>query len=138
MAARYLALVVGLALSSGCVAVPLTTTSAKAAGLGGRWTGSWRSGPISGSFALQLARTSDDRLTATAVWHGLPTVRREFTGTLVDGQLMLGDPKSEGLALNGQGFGVGGFSLGLDLVGPYALLVDGRRLEGTVKVSKVD
>ena len=138
VAARSLALIVALSLCSGCVAVPLTAGSSKTAGLGGRWTGSWRSGPVRGNFALQLARGSGDRLTATAVWHGLPTVQRQFAGTLVDGQLILGDPKSEGLTLNGQGLGVGGFSLGLDLVGPYVLLVDGRRLEGTVKASKSD
>jgi hypothetical protein len=67
--ARYLALIVALSLSSGCVqTVPLTTTSPEAAGLAGRWTGSWRSGATSGNFALQLARGSGDRLTATAVW----------------------------------------------------------------------
>jgi hypothetical protein len=144
-AARYLALIVALSLSSGCVqTVPLTTTSPEAAALAGRWTGSWRSGAIVGKFALQLARGSGDRLTATAVWHGLPTVRREFTGTLDDGQLILGDPKTEGLALTAQVRGVGGFSLGkvlgkgLDLVGPYALLVDGQPLTGTVDVSKDD
>lgn len=135
-AARYLALVVALWLSFGCVTVPLTTGGSKATDLAGRWTGSWRSGPVSGSFALQLARDSGDRLTATAVWYGLPTARREFSGTLADGQLILGDPKTEGLALSGQGLGVGGFSVGLDLVGSYALLVDGRHLAGTVKVSK--
>ena len=138
-AARYLALIVALSLVSGCVqAIPLTATSPKAAGLAGRWTGSWRSGAASGNFALQLARGSGDRLTATAVWHGLPTVRREFTGILADGQLILGDPKTEGLALTAQGRGVAGFSLGLDLVGPYTLIVDGRPLAGTVDVSKRD
>jgi hypothetical protein len=140
-AARYLALIVALSLSSGCVhTVPLTTTSPEAAGLVGRWTGSWRSGAISGKFALQLAPGSGDRLTATAVWLGLPTVRREFTGILANGQLILGDPKTEGLALTAQRRGVGGFSLGrgLDLVGPYALLVDRRPLAGTVDVSRDD
>ena len=139
IAARSLALIVALSLASGCVqTVPLTATSPKAAGLAGNWAGSWRSGATSGNFALELARGSGDRLTATAVWHGLPTVRREFTGTLADGQLILGDPKTEGLALTAQGRGVGGFALGLDLVGPYALLVDGRPLAGTVDVSKRD
>jgi hypothetical protein len=144
-AARYLALIVALSLSSGCAqTVSLTTTSPEAVGLAGRWTGTWRSGAISGNFALQLAQGSGDRLTATAVWYALPTVRREFTGTLADGQLILGDPKTEGLALTAQNRGVGGFSLGklvgkgLDLVGPYALLVDGRPLAGTVDVSKDD
>ena len=144
-AARYLALIVALSLSSGCVqTVPLTTTSPEAAALVGRWTGSWRSGAASSRFTLQIARGSGDRLTATAAWSGLPTVRREFTGTLANDQLILGDPKTEGLALTAQRRGVGGFSLGqvlgtgLDLVGPYALLVDGQPLAGTVDVSKDD
>jgi hypothetical protein len=144
-AARYLALIVALCLSSGCVQTfPLTTTSPEAEGLAGRWTGSWRTGAVAGRFALQLARGSGDRLTATAVWHGLPTVRREFTGTFANGQLILGDPKTEGLALTAQARGVGGFSpgkvlgRGVDLVGPYALLVDGRPFAGTVDVSKDD
>jgi hypothetical protein len=99
---------------------------------------------MSGKFALQLAGGSGDRLTATAVWYGLPTVRRGFTSTLVNGQLILGDPKTEGLALTAQSRGVGGFSpgkvlgMGLNLVGPYALLVDGRPLAGTADVSKDD
>ena len=80
----------------------------------GRWTGSWRSGAISGRFTLQIARGGGDRLTATAVWSGLPTVRREFTGALANGQLILGDPKTDGLALTAQRRGVGGFSLGGD------------------------
>lgn len=144
-AARYLALIVALSLSTGCAqTMPLNTTTPEAAGLAGRWTGSWRSGAVAGKFALQLARGSGDRLTATAVWHGLPTVRREFTGTLANDQLILGDPKTEGLALTAQSRGVGGFSpgkvlgMGLALVGPYALLVDGRPLAGTVDVSKDD
>ena len=144
-AARRLALIVALCLSPGCAqTIPLTTTSPEAAGLAGRWTGSWRSGATSGKVVLQLARGSGDRLTATAVWLALPTVRREFTGTLANDQLILGDPKTEGLALTAQSRGVGGFSLGtmlgkgLDLVGPYALLVDGRPLAGTVDVSKDD
>ena len=142
-AARYLALIVALSLSSGCVqTVPLTTTSPEAAALVGRWTGSWRSGAASRRFTLQIARGSGDRLTATAAWHGMPTVRREFTGTLANDQLILGDPKTEGLALTAQRRGVGGFSLGKvlgkgpDLVGPYALLVEGRPL--AVDVSKDD
>ena len=144
-AARYLALIVALSVSSGCAqTVPLTTTSPEAAALVGRWTGSWRSGAASSRFTLQIARGSGDRLTATAAWSGLPTVRREFTGTLANDQLILGDPKTEGLALTAQHRGVGGFSLGkvlgkgLDLVGPYALLVDGQPLAGTVDVSKDD
>lgn len=144
-AAGYLALIVALSLSSGCVqTVPLTTTSPEAAGLAGRWTGKWRSDAISARFTLQLARGSGDRLTATAVWYGLPTVQRQFTGTLANGQLILGDPKTEGLALTAQSRGVGGFSpgtllgKGLDLVGPYALWVDGGPLAGTVDVSKDD
>lgn len=145
-AARYLALIVALSLSSGCVqTVPLTTTSPEAAALVGRWTGSWRSGAASSRFTLQIARGRGDRLTATAAWSGLPTVRREFTGTLANDQLILGDPKTEGLALTAsQGRGVGGLSLGKvlgkgpDLVGPYAFFVDGRSLAGTVDVSKDD
>ena len=144
-AARYLALIVALSLSSGCVqTVPLTTTSPEAAALVGRWTGTWRSGAASSRFTLQIARGSGDQLTATAAWSGLPTVRREFTGTLANDQLILGDPKTEGLALTAQRRGVGGFSLGKvlgkgpDLVGPYALFVDGRSLAGTVDVSKDD
>ena len=144
-AARYLALIVALSLAAGCAqTAPLTTASPAAAGLAGQWTGTWRNRAISGRFTLQLARGSDDRLTATAVWYGLPTVRREFNGTLAEGQLILGDPKTEGLTLNAQGRGVGGYSLGsvlgkgLSLVGPYALLVDGRPLAGTVDVSKAD
>jgi hypothetical protein len=143
-AAGYLALIVALSLSSGCMqTVPLTTTS-EVAGLAGRWTGSWRSGAMSGKFALQLAGGGGDRLTATAVWYGLPTVRRGFTGTLVNGELILGDPKTEGLALTAQSRGVGGLStgnvlgMGLHLVGPYALLVDGRPLAGTADVSRDD
>ena len=144
-AAGYLALIVALSLSSGCVqTVPLTTASPEAAGLAGRWTGKWRSDAISARFTLQLARGSGDRLTATAVWYGLPTVRREFTGTLANGQLILGDPKTNGLALTAQSRGVGGFSpgtvlgKGLDLVGPFALVVDSGPLAGTVDVSKDD
>ena len=144
-AAGYLALIVALSLSSGCAqTVPLTPASPEAAGLAGRWTGKWRSGPISARFALQLARGNGDRLTATAVWYGLPTVRREFTGTLANEQLILGDPKTDGLALTAQSRGVGGLSLGtmlgmgLDLVGPYTLFIDGQSLTGTVDVSKVD
>ena len=144
-AARYLALIVALSLSSGCMqTAPLTTTSSAAEGLAGRWTGSWRSDAISGKFVLQLARGSGDRLTATAVWYGLPTVRREFTGTLANEQLILGDPKTNGLALTAQSRGVGGLSLGtmlgmgLDLVGPYTLFLDGQSLTGTVDVSKAD
>jgi hypothetical protein len=140
-AARYLALIVALSLSAGCAqTVPLTMTSPEVAGLAGRWTGSWRSGPVAGRFVLQLTRGSGDRLTATAVWHGLPTGRREFTGTLADGQLILGDPKTEGLALTAKRRGVGGFSVwkAVDLVGPYALLADGRPLTGTVDASKDD
>ena len=144
-ASRYLALIVALSLCSGCAqTVPLTTTSSEAADLVGRWTGSWRSGAASSRFTLQIARGSGDRLTATAVWSGLPTVRREFTGAVANGQLILGDPKTDGLALTAQRRGVGGFSLGgilgdsPDLVGPYALLVDGRPLAGTVDVSKAD
>ena len=143
-ASRYLALIVALSLCSGCAqTVPLTTTSSEAANLVGRWTGSWRSGAASSRFTLQIARGRGDRLTATAVWSGL-TVRREFTGALANGQLILGDPKTDGLALTAQRRGVGGFSLGgilgdsPDLVGPYALLVDGRPLAGTVDVSKAD
>ena len=114
----YLALIVALSLSSGCAqTVPLATTGPDAAGLAGRWTGSWRSGAASSKFTLQLARGSDDRLTATAVWYGLPTVRRELTGTLANGQLILGDPKTEGLALTAQRRGVGGYSLGKALEG---------------------
>ena len=138
-AARYLALIVALSLSSGCAqTVPLAASGPDAAGLAGRWTGSWRSGAASSKFTLELARGSGDRLTATAVWYGLPTVRRELTGTLANGQLILGDPKTEGLALTAQRRGVGGFSLGkaLDLVGSYALLIDGRSLAGTVDASK--
>lgn len=144
-AARYLALIVALSLCSGCMqTAPLTTTSPAAEGLAGRWTGSWRSDAISGKFTLQLARGSGNRVTATAVWYGLPTVRRQFTGTLANDQLILGDPKTDGLALTAQARGVGGFSLGmvlgvgLDLVGPYALFVDGQPLTGTVDVSKDD
>ncbi len=140
-AAQYLAVIVALSVSSGCAqTVPLTTTSPDAAGLVGRWTGSWRSAAISGKFVLQLTRGSGDRLTATAVWYGLPAGRREFTGTVANGQLILGDPKTEGLALTAQRRGVGGFSLGkaVGLVGPYALLVDGRPLAGTVDASKDD
>jgi hypothetical protein len=144
-AARYLALIVALSLSSGCVqTVPLTTTSPEAAALVGRWTGTWRSGAASSRFTLQIARGSGDQLTATAAWSGLPTVRREFTGTLANGQLILGHPQTEGLALTAShGRGVGGLSLGkalgkVDLVGPYALFVDGRSLAGTVDVSKDD
>ena len=144
-AARYLALIVALSLSSGCAqTVPLTTTSPEAAVLVGRWTGSWRSGGVSARFTLQIARGSGDRLTATAAWFGLPTVRREFTGTLANDQLIFGDPKTEGLALTAQRRGVGGFSLGTvlgtgpALVGPYALVVDGQPLAGTVDVSKTD
>jgi hypothetical protein len=143
-AAGYLALIVALSLSSGCMqTVPLTTTS-EAAGLAGRWTGSWRSGAMSGKFALQLAGSGGDRLTATAVWYGLPTVRRGFTGTLVNGQLILGDPKTEGLTLTVQSRGVGGLSpgnvlgMGLHLVGPYTLVVDSRPLAGTADVSRDD
>lgn len=143
--ARYLVLIVALSLSSGCVqTVPLTTTSPEAAALVGRWTGSWRSGAASSRFTLRIARGSGDQLTATAAWHGMPTVQREFTATLTDGQLILGHPKTEGLALTAsQGRGVGGLSLGkalgkVDLVGPYALFVDGRTLTGTVDVSKDD
>lgn len=50
--------------------------------------------------------------------------------------------KPEGLSLTAQRRGVGGYSLGkvlgksVDLVGPYALLVEGRPLGGTVTVSK--
>ena len=142
-AARYLALIVALSLSSGCVqTVPLTTTGPDATALVGRWTGSWRSGAASSRFTLQITQGSGDRLTATAAWSGLPTVRREFTGTLANDQLIFGDPKTEGLALTAQRRGVGGYSLdkvlgkGVDLVGPYALLVDGRPLAGTVNVSK--
>jgi len=81
-AARYLALLVALSLSSGCAqTVPLTTTGPDATALVGRWTGSWRSGAASSRFTLQIARDSGDRLTATAAWSGLPTVRRAFTGT---------------------------------------------------------
>ena len=95
-AARYLALIVALSLSSGCAhTVPLTTTSPEAAALVGRWTGSWRSGGVSARFTLQIARGSGDRLTATAAWFGLPTVRREFTGTLANDQLIFGDPKMD-------------------------------------------
>ena len=144
-AARYLTLIVALSLSSGCAqTVPLTTTSPEAAALVGRWIGSWRSGGASARFTLQIARGSGDRLTATAAWFGLPTVRRRFTGTLANDQLIFGDPKTEGLALTAQRRGVGGFSLGtvlgkgLDLVGPYALVVDGQPLTGTVDVSKAD
>ena len=142
-AAGYLALIVALSLSAGCVqTVPLTTTSPEAAGLVGRWTGFWRNPAVYGKLTLQLTRGSGDRLTATAVWYGLPTVRREFTGTLVNGQLILGDPKIEGLTLTAQSRGVGGLSLGkvmgLSLVGPYAVVVDGRPLAGTADVSKDD
>ena len=112
-AAGYLALIVALSLSTGCVqTVPLTTTSPEAASLVGRWTGFWRNPAVYGKLTLQLARDSGDRLTATAVWYGLPTVRREFTGTLVNGQLILGDPKTEGLTLTVQSRGVGGLSPG--------------------------
>ena len=142
-AAGYLALIVALSLSTGCVqTVPLTTTSPEAASLVGRWTGFWRNPAVYGKLTLQLARGSGDRLTATALWYGLPTVRREFTGTLANGQLILGDPKTEGLTLTAQSRGVGGFSLGkvvgLSLVGPYAVVVDGRPLAGTADVSKDD
>src|SRR4030095_801049 len=76
-AARYLALIVALSLCSGCAqTVPLTTTSSEATDLVGRWTGSWRSGAASSRFTLQIARGRGDRLTATAVWSGLPTARR--------------------------------------------------------------
>ncbi len=143
--ARYLALIVALSLSSGCAqTVPLTTASPEAAALVGRWTGSWRSGAVSSRFTLQINRGTGDQLTATAAWYGLPTVRREFAATLANDQLILGDPKTEGLALTAQRRGVGGFSLSTvlgkrpDLVGPYALFVDGRLLEGTVDVSKDD
>lgn len=144
-AARYLALTVALFLASGCMqTAPLTATSPAAGVLAGNWSGAWRNRAISGRFTLQLARGSDDRLTATAVWYGLPTVRRQFTGALADGQLILGDPKTEGLTLNAQGRGVGGYSLGsvlgkgLNLAGPYTLRVDDRPLAGTVEVSKDD
>ena len=145
-AGRYLARIVALSLCSGCAqTVPLTTSSPEAAALPGRWTGSWRSGPVSARFTLQITGSSSDRLTATAEWYGLPTVRREFTGTLANDQLILGDPKTEGLTLTAQRRGVvGGYSLGKilgkgpDLVGAYALLVDGRPLAGTVDVSKDD
>ena len=144
-AARCLALIVALSLSSGCAqTMPLNTTSPEAAGLAGRWTGSWRSGAASSKFTLELARGSGDRLTATAVWYGLPTVRRELTGTLANDQLVLGDPKTEGLVLTAQRRGVGGYSLSKvlgkdpDLVGPFALLVDGRPLAGTVELSKAE
>ena len=144
-AAGYLALIVTLSLAAGCVqTVPLATASPEAASLVGRWTGSWRNPAVTGKFALQLARGSGDRLTATAVWYGLPTVRREFTGTLVNGQLILGDPKTEGLTLTAQSRGVGGFSLGKvvgkgpSLVGPYTVVIDGRPLTGTADVSKDD
>ena len=141
----YLALIVALSLSAGCVqTVPLTTTSREAANLVGRWTGFWRIPAVYGKFTLQLARGSGDRLTATAVWYGLPTVRRECAGTLVGGQLILGDPKTEGLTLTAQTRGVGGFSPGKlvgkgpSLVGPYTVVIDGRTLEGTADVSKDD
>jgi hypothetical protein len=144
-AAGYLALIVALSLSAGCVqTVPLTTASPEAASLVGRWTGSWRNPAVYGKLTLQLARGSGDRLTATVVWYGLPTVRREFTGTLVNGQLILGDPKTEGLTLTAQSRGIGGFSVGtlvgkgVSLVGPYAVVVDGRPLTGTADVSKDD
>jgi len=143
VAARYLALLAVLYLSSGCAqTVPLTTTGSDAVALAGRWTGSWRSGAASSRFVLQIARGSDDRLTATATWSGLPTVRREFTGTLANDQLIFGDPKTEGLTLTAQRRGVGGYSVGKvlgkgpDLVGPFALLLDGRPFAGTVDVSK--
>src|SRR5258705_12677618 len=101
-AAAYLALIVALSLSSGCMqTVPLTTTS-EAAGLAGRWTGSWRSGAMSGKFALQLARGSGDRLTATALWYGLPPGPRAVTRTLDQGPPILRDPEDEGLALTVQ------------------------------------
>jgi len=107
-AAGYLALIVALSLSSGCVqTIPLTPTSPEAAGLAGRWTGKWRSDAVSARFTLELARGSGDRLAATAVWYGLPTVRREFTGTLANGQLILGDPKTNGLTLTDEGHGTG-------------------------------
>lgn len=144
-AARCLALIVAPSLSSGCAqTVPLTTTSPEAASLAGNWTGSWRSAAISGKFVMQLARGSGDRLTASVAWYGLPIVRREFTGTLANGQLILGDPKTEGLALTAQCRGVGGFSPGKvlgkgpDPVGPYARLLDGRPFAGTVEVPRVD
>ena len=143
--ARYVALIATFCLSPGCAqTVPLTMTGPDAVALAGRWLGSWRSGPATSRFVLQIARGSDDRLTATATWSGLPTVRREFTGTLVNDQLILGDPKTEGLTLTAQRRGVGGYSVGKmlgkrpDLVGPYTLIVDGRTLTGTVDVSKDD
>lgn len=135
-----LALSAALALAAGCVeTVGLSASSPEAAGVTGRWTGSWRSGAISGNFALDIARASD-RLMATAVWHGSPTIRREFSGTFADGRLILGDPKTEGLILTAQTRAVGGLSLGkgFDLLGPYALLVDGRPLTGTIDVSKAE
>jgi len=57
-AARYLALIVALCLSSGCVQTyPLTTTSPEAAGLAGRWTGSWRTGATAGwAFVRSLSK----------------------------------------------------------------------------------
>jgi hypothetical protein len=136
-----LLLVLALSVSSGCVqTVPLATNSPEVVSMPGRWSGTWRSGAISGNFALTLARAGGDRVTATAVWYGSPTIRRELTGTITDGQLILGDPKTEGLALTAQTRALAGLTLGkgLDLLGPYAVLVDGRPLTGTVDVSKTD
>jgi hypothetical protein len=145
IAARFLGLICALSLSAGCAqTVPLTTESLEGANLPGKWAGSWRSAATSGKFVVEIVPGGGDRLTATAVWYGLPMARRVFAGTLTEGRLILGDPETEGLALTAQRRGVGGLSpsqmLGKrpDLVGPFALVVDGRPLAGTVEASKVD
>jgi hypothetical protein len=143
--ARYLVLTAALSLATGCAqTVPLTPTSLEAAGLPGKWTGSWRSAATSGKFVIEIVPGADDRLTATAVWHGLPLARRVFAGTLTEGRLILGDPETEGLALTAQRRGVGGLApskaLGKrpDLVGPFTMLLGGRPFAGTVEVSRED
>jgi hypothetical protein len=121
--------------------ITLSPNSAQAAAVEGQWKGSWESGPISGTFTLDLRNVGGGGpVTAVAVWYGAPTIRHQLSGRVVDGQLVLGDPATQGLTLTFYERRLGGLAVpamtGFELRGQYMLSGHGRTSTGSVQASR--